>query len=228
MAKIKKIAITGAKGKIASIILPSIKKQYKIISLDLPETDITDIKKLKNKIKGCSAIIHLAWNLKKENYNTNEIDPKNTLMYHNIYKAALEMKIKRVIMASSIHANNFMKWKNKNKISLSTCLPPVSPYGANKLLMENLGKSYSKKGLEVVCIRFGGIKKEKTYTKDIEKYGLTHPDCISLIKTCLKVKQIPNNFTIIYGISKNKKSIHNTTNIFGWKPKIDAKNFYID
>ena len=103
---------------------------------------------------------------------------------------------------------------------------PTSPYGQHKIDMENLGKKYSKKGLEVICIRFGGIAPLGHYWEDVSVAGLAHPDLISLVIICIESKKVPHNFTILYGVSQNKKRIHDFSNPFKWKPKFDAEKFY--
>ncbi|MFH1425126.1 MAG: NAD(P)-dependent oxidoreductase [archaeon] len=218
----KKIIITGSKGLIGSILTKNL-KHYQITSIDLPKHDIKDYKKLLKLFPNHQTIIHLAWDTKTDNVNTKRINPDNSLMFWNVYKAALESKIKRVIMASSVHANAFYEnYHKKKKMSPYSIPIPDSPYGAHKVFMESMGKFYAKKGLEVICIRFGGvIPNNKPNNKNPAERAvwLSHDDCISLTKRCIEAKEVPNKFTIIHGISNNKKRIHSLSNPFNWKPK---------
>lgn len=50
----------------------------------------------------------------------------------------------------------------------------------------------------------------------------SHDDCVSLVKTILESKEIPDNFVVIYGMSDNPGRIHDVSNPFGWKPKDSA------
>lgn len=213
----RKIAITGAKGTLGSILIECL-QDFKITPINLPEIDVRDYEKLLKVIYNHDAIIHLAWNSETVNFRSNKIDPDDTLMFYNIYRAAIEAKVPRVIMASSVHADNFYKWKGPGLMPPNRNPDPDSPYGANKVFMEALGKAYADKGLEVVCIRFGGINKENKPPDD-DYIWLSHRDYVNLMRTCIGASHIPNNFLIIYGVSNNKGRIHDFSNPLGWTPK---------
>ena len=99
----------------------------------------------------------------------------------------------------------------------------------DKVSMEDLGKDFAAKGLEVVCIRFGGINPaNKAPVKDLPRdmaTWLSHNDCVSLVDAILKTKSFPNNFAIVYGVSNNEGRISDVSNPFGWTPQEKAENF---
>jgi nucleoside-diphosphate-sugar epimerase len=220
----KEILITGANGTIGSILTNGLKGDYHLIPAGLPEVDVRNYKIIKKLSKGKDVIIHLAWNTKTENFMSKQIDTDNSLMFENVYRSALENKIKRVIVASSIHADNFQNYKGKIKLKTDKLPEPQNPYGAHKVFMEALGNYYSRKGIEVVCVRFGAVEYEKPTKKDSEgsSVWLSNPDCIRLIKTIINAKKIPNNYFIMNGVSNNKTRIHDYSNPLGWKPKDDS------
>jgi len=225
----KKIAITGAKGVIGSILRRGL-SDYKITPIDLPEIDVRDYEKLLEIFPGHDVVIHLAWDTKTENYKSGRINPDNILMTYNVYRAAIETKIPRVIMASSVHADNFYNWKKQELMSVDRVPVPDSPYGASKVFMEALGRYFASKGLEVICIRFGGVNPENKPPLDDfyeRKVWLSHKDCISLIKRCIEARKIPNNFLIIYGVSNNTNRIHNYSNPLGWVPEDNAEDILL-
>ena len=213
------VLITGSKGRRGRILSKGLSEHYKLSLADLPENDIRNYKKLLKLTKGKNAIIHLAWKAKTENFQNGRIDADNFLMVYNIYRSAIKSKVSRVIIASSIHADNFRKPK-KVPISPLEIPSPTSPYGADKIGIESLGKYYSSKGIEVICIRFGavgyGIPRKGSEGSVV---WLAPRDCVSLIESILDSKKVPNNFSIIYGVSNNKKRVHDISNPFGWKPK---------
>lgn len=217
----KKIAITGSKGRIGTVLRKGLAGKFQITQIAKPKHNVKNYKQLLKTVKGHDVIIHLAWNTKVDNVGTNKIDPDNALMFWNVYRAALKAKVKRVIVASSVHADFFYKWPKK-KMSPYSSPTPDSPYGAHKVFMESLGKYYSTKGLEVICIRFGGVlaNNNPVHRDHPERAAwFSHRDCVSLITACISAKKVPNNFAIIYGVSNNKRRIHSTMNPFGWKPK---------
>ena len=224
----ERIAITGSKGTIGTVLRGGLSRDFEIKGIDLHETDERDYGQVLEAFRNCSAVIHLAWNPKIENYKSQELDPQNRLMYENVYRAALESGVKRVVMASSIHADDFYSW-GESLMSPYQKAHPKMPYGEDKVEMEQMGREYAKKGLEVICIRFGGINPANKAPKaglprDMATW-LSHNDCTSLIDAVLRAKSIPNNFAIVYAVSDNEGRVSDVSNSFGWHPKEHAKDF---
>lgn len=227
MREREKIIVTGDKGTIGTVLKKGL-TDYDITGLDLPTHDLRKYEAISAISKGHRAIIHLAWDTKVDNFLSGKINEDNSRMFFNVYQAALENGVPRVIVASSVHADKFYKWEGEDKMSPYQLPSPDSPYGAHKVFMESLGKYYSQQGLEVVCIRFGGIGPTDSPNRDFppeRAVFLSHKDSISLVQAILKAKTVPNKFTIVYGISNNTNAIHDTSNPFGWAPQDNADDF---
>lgn len=220
----KKILITGSGGVLGSVLVGGLSAE--ITEFDLPKFDVTDFVQLVHMFEGHDCIVHLAWDTKTDNWLTEKLNPDNTLSAYNIYEAAHLAGVPRVIMASSVHADDFVNHKKSGLISPTSLPIPDSPYGANKCFMEALGRYYADaKGLEVVCVRFGGVNRENTVpTSPISEQTvwLSHADAISLVQTCIDAPDIPGKYTIMYGISDNQGRIHDLTNPLGWHPTARA------
>lgn len=94
--------------------------------------------------------------------------------------------------------------------------------------MESLGRWFSSRGLEVVCIRFGGISPANRANKDHlpERAAfLSQRDGVSLVRSILKAQSVPNNFAIVYGVSNSNHRIHDIANPFGWVPQDHAEDY---
>lgn len=225
----ERVVITGSKGTIGTVLREGLKEDYEITPLDLPETDVRNYQELLSVVPGHSAIIHLAWDTKTDNFRSGKINPNNAMMFYNVYRAAEQAKVQRVVMASSVHADRFYGWKRPELIRLGEPpIPPDSPYGAHKVFMESLGRYYSTRGLEVVCIRFGGINpqnKPPNEPQEERAVWFSHKDCISLINTILKAPSIPNNFFVMYGVSNNSNRMHDISNPLNWLPTENAEDF---
>ncbi|AMO57115.1 hypothetical protein GZ77_00605 [Endozoicomonas montiporae] len=226
----KTICITGYKGSIGQVLTAGLKDNYQLVLIDLPETNIIDYEAFKNALKpqNIFAILHLAWNCKVENFSSSDSDPNNVVMANHVYQAALDLNIPKVIMASSVHTHDVYKIINEKLdvvIDLNTPPNPVSPYGQSKLQIERTGKNMSKKGIQVVCIRFGGVCPKESYWSDIPYLGLSHPDCVNLVDLCIQ-STIRNNYMIIYGVSNNDKAFHVLNNEINWTPAVKATDFY--
>lgn len=222
---VKRIAITGANGTIGNVLRKGL-KEYEITLLDLPVTDVRDYERLLEVLPTHDVVVHLAWDTQTENFRSGKINPENALMTYNVYRAAIDSKVRRVIMASSVHADGFYNWKGPEFLSPERAPEPDSPYGADKVFMEALGKYYSKKGLEVVCIRLGVNAENRPPGEHYENaVWLSHEDCVELIRSCMEAKDIPGNFFIVYGVSDNGNRIHDFSNPLGWHPKDNADSF---
>jgi nucleoside-diphosphate-sugar epimerase len=83
--------------------------QFTIKGLDLPTYDLRNYETCLNELKDQDAVIHLAWNVNLDCYSKKIIHEDNMIMLNNIYKASKELKVKRVIMASSVHADSYLE-----------------------------------------------------------------------------------------------------------------------
>jgi len=230
----ERIVITGSKGNIGTVLKEGL-TDFVITTVDLPERDVRDYQRLIEVFPGHEAVVHLAWNSKTENLLNNRIDPDNAAMYRNVYAAALTVGIPRVIMASSIHADTFYLPRGERILSPYDPPHPDSPYGKDKVLMEELGREYAQKGLEVICIRFGGISAATNKPPAVENpeslmqvaeraAWLSHGDAVGLVGKCLNAEKVPGNFAIVYGVSDNLGRVHDTSNPFGWQPVDNAED----
>lgn len=218
-----RISITGAKGVVGDALIKSLDaKKFDIVAIDLPDHDVSDIDDLISITNKSDALIHLAWKTLRDNFQTGSIDPVNNLMAFNAYQAAVVNKIPRVIMASSNHAHRHDLRDSDGRIRASIEPPvPDSPYGAEKVFMEALGRYYTTTyGLEVICIRIGNVNKENkpqpSSPKDPLRW-LSHKDLGRLVTYALEAKKIINNFEIVYGVSNQE--VFDWKNSFGYKPK---------
>jgi len=222
----KKIILTGATGKTGRIVVQGL-QDYEVTSIDLPDIDLRNYEGLVDLFKGHDMIIHFAWNTTTENWKSITVDPDNMKMVANVYRAAVEAGVKRVLMASSVHADDFPNWKGPGLLSPHRVPVPQNPYGASKVFMEALGRHYATHtGLEVVCVRFAGTNPENRpppKEQDLDRRRwLTHNDLFALLKICIDFPKIPNNYCIFYGVSNHPRSIHDYSNPLGWKPTENA------
>ncbi len=212
-----KVAVTGSKGVVGQAFIQKAKSDYEIIELDLPDNDVGNLDHLIEATRGCDAIVHCAWATLKDNYTSGSIDPINDVMIFNVYQAAVTNKIPKVIMSSSNHAHNHDIRDTDGKIRASISPPiPDSPYGAEKVFMEALGRYYANDyGLQVVCIGIGNINIEDKPNDDEPRRYMSHRDLTQLVSKCLE-QDVPNGFQIVYGVSK--QPIFDWSNPFGYVP----------
>lgn len=214
------ILVTGSGGVIGSVLQN--KLDHIITYFDLPDFDARDYRQLLEMARGHDAIVHLAWDTSTDNFRSDHLNQENILKTFNVYKAAVEAGVSRVVMASSVHADKFTDRRITGLLKPYDLPLPDSPYGAGKVMMEALGRYYADtKGLEVICIRFGGVNSEDLPPEgpnSERQVWLSHNDCSRLVAACLEAPNIPGNFQIIYGVSDNVNRIHDNSNPLGWEP----------
>ena len=126
----ERIAITGSEGIIGTVLKKGLSQDYTITPIDiLMGVDIRDYQQFLETVRNHQAIIHLAWDSKLEHSGSQKMDSDNAEMYTNVYNAALEAGVTRVIMASSIHADDFYEWKGPGLMSPYQTPNPLNPYG---------------------------------------------------------------------------------------------------
>lgn len=226
----KRVLITGSSGRIGRVLVEALTPVYTLIEADLPRHDVRDSEVCERLVRdaGLDVIIHLAWNTTAENWRSQRVHLDNWRMVENILLSARQHKVPRVILASSVHVHryrDFLVSEGSLIGSDSECVP-TSPYGAHKLAIERLGLWHSTKGLEVICVRFGGVSVPATQFTDHRIVGLTHADCIEMIARCIEAQHVPNRYAVFHAVSANRERTHDCANPFGWLPKDDAASFY--
>lgn len=242
----KNVLVTGGAGRIAAVISKQLGEKFSFDFVDINPTggqhkavinrlDIgANYPGLRNAMLGKDVVIHLAWN-SNENWRSLITVPENKTMLENVYRAAVEAKVKRVIMASSVHADDYQNFRGENSGIVGFARTshnyrgPDSPYGATKIYMEALGEWYSNRHeLEVICVRFGGVavddkpREEKNY----DKIWLSRRDCANLVACCINAEIAPMKFSVFYGVSWNSGRLHDWENPVGWEPQDDYKKTF--
>ncbi|HMQ67439.1 MAG TPA: SDR family oxidoreductase [Ignavibacteria bacterium] len=171
-----KFLITGGAGFIGSNIASELlKKGYFVRILDnfssgkrenlkgmekdieLVEGDIRSYHIVQDSLKGIDIVLHQAAlpsvpRSIKDPITTNDVNINGTL---NILEAAVDLKVKRVVYASSssVYGDNPVLPK------VETMVPnPLSPYAVSKLTGEKYCNVFSRiYGLETVCLRYFNV-----------------------------------------------------------------------
>jgi len=125
--------------------------------------DITDMASVREQMRGCDAVVHMAA-LRNPLYGPGEeVYRVNTIGTFNVFEAAAQYGIKRVVQASSINALG-CAW---NIIDFQPQYLPVDedhplyttdPYSFSKEQVEQIGAYYWRRaGISSVALRFPGI-----------------------------------------------------------------------
>lgn len=240
----KKVIVTGGTGIIGTIVREDLGDRYDFTFLSrrrieepgFVQLDVAnDYESLKDLMGGADAVVHLAY------VEEDEVVTDNVRMAKNIYHAASSVTTPpRLVMASSIHAvAGHIDWskppflhvanrdydrldKPPEKITTGYRFMPNGIYGALKSYIEVLGEFYAGKGLEVVCIRFGGVRTDDSFPVEpgYHAFWLSRRDCAQIVQKAVDA-ELESNFNVVFGVSGNTWNVYRleeARNILGYDP----------
>lgn len=238
----KRILITGSEGLIGKIIRRDLCTEYRVFTLDRMHRKHSDhfvcdivckkeVEAVFCKISPIDAIIHLAADSKVKAVWESVLS-NNIVGTRNIYESAHQMRVKKVIFASSNHVTGAyecaLSRRHSEKNPLLTVGDPVRPdgyYGVSKVFGEALARMFFDRfNLESICLRLGSVLINNDPHEDprLIKTWLSHRDLIQLIKKSISTS---TKFGIYYGVSANNGrfwDIENAYRDLDYKPQDNA------
>jgi uronate dehydrogenase len=230
----KKIVLTGAAGRLGSYLRePLSKMATELISSDIVDdlgklyagetyvkADLAKYDEINALLKGADMVVHFGANPDEAPFET--LLGPNFIGAYNIWEAAYQNKLRRVVYASSIHAVGMY---DKTEF-IGTDVPhrPDTFYGLAKCFAEDLARMYwDKRGLESVCLRIISCA-QVTSARSLGTW-LSYDDLIHLVER--SVDTPITGFSIIYGVSNNDRAgVDNSKAQFlGYRPKDNAEKF---
>ena len=166
MKKRLKVLLLGGTGRIGPGFLEEYLEHYKnhyeiILGIHKKadrrfkntKVNIFEISSLKKAMKGIGVVVHLAANANAK-AKFDELLKPNIIGTYNVFQAAKEAKVKRIIFASSIHAVE--GYPHTHEVTNKETPRPIDLYGASKAFGEALCSVYSRNnGMSCFAIRIG-------------------------------------------------------------------------
>lgn len=262
----RKVVVTGAAGRMAGLILSDLRERYDLVALDVRSSNddgdaiegVQNIDLLnpdraayREHFRGADAVCHFGFVRTRdrgdaEDYFKSEF--QNVQMAYNVYQAAWEEQVRRVIMVSSNHAADYYE-----SLILDGKMDFVDPdgralsdnyYGWAKEVYEHLGFVFAAgkvngRPLENVQIRIGGPRETdvanvspgdlRTMRRALAVY-MSQRDMAQLFIKSIETEDIRDEFDvpfqIFYGISDNPHafwSIANARKIIGYEPQDNSE-----
>lgn len=229
-----KLVLTGAAGRLGSYLREPLAKMCdELISTDIIEdigklydgeryeqADLASLDDMMRVLEGADQVIHFGAYGDETEFDT--ILGPNIIGAYNVWEAAYQHKLRRVVYASSIHAVGM----HSRTDFIGTDVPhrPDTFYGLAKCFSEDLASLYwDKRGLESVCMRILSCAQ----VNNARALGswLSYDDLIHLVTQSINTPT--TGFTVVYGVSNNDRAPVDNSNasFLGYRPKDNAEQF---
>ncbi|WP_019818966.1 NAD-dependent epimerase/dehydratase family protein [Saccharomonospora saliphila] len=234
-----RIALTGAAGSLATDVLPGLSGSgYHVVGVDRRATtetaaaacqdwarcEITDTEALRTAFAGCGAVVHLAGIPLEADWATvSRINIDGT---QAVLEAARRAGVRRVVLASSIHAVGYVGVPGDGQPVPDDVPPrPDTFYGVSKAALEALGSLYHDRyGLEVVCLRIAS-RFDRPRDERMLSTWLSPEDATRLVTAALSAPDV--GFRLVWGVSANTRGYlsHAGGAALGFTPHDDAERY---
>lgn len=233
----KRVLILGAAGKIGLAVRSGLRDRYRLMRLadivpqapagageDCVDAELTDMAALVKAMEGIDCVVHLAGvSVEPDERQWEQVLPANIVGAHNVFEAARQAGVGRVVFASSHHAIGF--YRRSETIAASVAPRPDSYYGVSKVFGEAIGRLYADKfGLSVVSLRIGAFRPLPTEPRHLAVW-ISPRDMVELIRCSIEAPTI--HYCVAYGVSANSRSFWDNREARGlaFEPRDNAEDW---
>jgi len=241
-----RLLITGSKGKIGAVLMDALDASCEVCGVDVLDTlgertfraDLADYEQLSRVLSMLSpirCIVHLAAD-PRVSAGWDSVLKNNIIGTKNLYEAAKEYEVKKVVFASSNHVTgayegippSLHEQPEPRLITINDPIRPDSDYGVSKVFGEAVARQYYELyGIQSVCLRIGSFLADDNPTRNerVRRTWISHRDLIQLVKKSILAEV---EFGIYYGVSNNQGrfwDISNAEEEIGYHPEDDASVF---
>ena len=209
------------------------------------QLDVTDLNSVLQAMEGVKAVVHFAADSAGRGPWESML-PNNIVGTYNVYEAARQAGVPRLIYASSNHAAGFAV-KDGAMVGPDAPVRPDSLYGVTKCFGEALGHFYHDAyGMQVICLRIGtchggddladqrqrmhaAVARGGSYPYNPREYVSMwlHPEDMSQLVHKSLETDCP--FGIFYGISGNTPAAFDlsaTRRELGYAPRYNVQDLF--
>jgi nucleoside-diphosphate-sugar epimerase len=236
---IRRVLVTGGNGRIGSYFIKHNAERYTFRMVDRAPwdeakhgpfpgeeasvQDLADLETCRKACAGMDAVIHLAADPRPD-AAFESLLPNNFITTYNMFQAAHDAGVKRMVFASSIHAIDGYP----EDVLVFPDMPtwPKNMYGVSKIYGEAVGKYFAyTEGLPTVCLRIGPyVPADPNFPlTDRDRKAWTNPDDLNqLIVKCLESNI---RYAVVHATAQNRAmrmDITATVRDFDYHPTLDA------
>lgn len=248
----QKILVTGLSGLIGGAVRRQLEGAYELSGLNRSDVagvkcfqaDIADLEAIRPAFEGQEVVIHLAAKAGSR-YTWDEILQTNIAGTYNVFEAARQAGVKRVIYASS--GATVSGWEQEfpynalvqgyygelpqtwPMLTHETPTRPSGIYGSSKVWGESLARHFTDTtGLSIICLRIGAVHREDR-PKQPRDFSVwcSQRDIAHMIEKCVIA---PDNvrYDIFYVVSNNKwsyRDLDHARAVVGYEPQDEAEAY---
>ncbi|MEY4882872.1 MAG: hypothetical protein RIS34_726 [Pseudomonadota bacterium] len=205
-----RILLTGAAGGLGKALRERLKANCQVLRLsdqldcgpaaaheEVARVDLADAGAVLAMMQGVDAVVHMGGVSVEAPFAP--ILQANIIGAYNLYEAARQQGVKRIVFASSNHVTGF--YRQSETITTDQPARPDGLYGLSKAFGEDLSRFYfDRYGIETACVRIGSSFPEPKDRRMLATW-LSFDDLHGLITACLTTPVLAH--TIIFGMSNN-------------------------
>lgn len=248
----RKVLVTGMSGLIGGAVRRHLAGSYDLAALNrsgvpgIPthQADITDLDAIRPAFAGQDTVVHLA-GVSRNQAGWDEILPHNVIGTYNVFEAAREAGVRRVVIASS----NLVVggWEREEPyrslaadrreeapaewpmLTRATEVRPTGLYACAKVWGEALGRMYSDThGMSVICIRMGRVMPaDRPVIPREYSVWCSQRDVAGLIERCIEAPD-SLRFDVFYAVSGSRSGFHDMQHareVLGFEPQDAADDW---
>lgn len=246
------VLITGMSGLIGGVARQQLQDNYALSALNrsavdtvsCTRADLADFNAIRPAFDGINTVVHLAANA-HGGASWEELHQANVVGTYNVFEAARQAGVKRVIFASS--GSTVAGWEHEDPYGalvegryadagdswpMLTHESPTRPkgvYGATKVWGEALARHFTDTtDLSIICLRIGHVtRSDRPETARDFSIWCSQRDIGQMIEKCI-VAPASIKFDIFFVVSNNKwgyRDLSHPQEMVGFAPQDAAENF---
>lgn len=239
MAERRRVLLTGAAGRLGSVLAPGLADRYDLRLTDVDNeelralsaygatipADLTDLDAAKALCSGMDTVVHLAATA-DPSAAWDVLLPANIVTTYNVMVAAVNASCRRVVYASSIHAVS--GYPPDVQVKTAEPVNPGNLYGVTKCFGEALGRYLAEQeGVSVIAIRIGAAQPlnllRAAGCAPLLDVFLSDRDLAQLVERCIEASGV--RWAIAHGLSDNRfkrLDLTDTRALLDYQPGDDA------
>lgn len=246
----ERVLVTGMSGLIGMAVRKRLEGRYDLRALNrrpIPgvachQADIADLDAIRPAFAGLDAVVHLAA-IASSAAPWEEILRHNVIGTYNVFEAAREAGVRRIVFASSgatvagyerdfpysaLVAGRDDDVTTWPVLTHETPVRPTALYGCSKVWGEALGRHYADAhGMSVICVRIGAVNREdRPLVPRQFSIWCSQRDVAQMIERCVAAPASVR-FDIVYAVSDNRwgyRDLEHARRVVGFVPEDRAED----